>query len=83
MATQRTPLTWLWHRPPAVRAVFFAVAFAVLAVVVGKLITASTGFWCACWIGNLRIGTLAGAAGGALFGFIYEPYPFGRPTPQR
>lgn len=70
----------MWTRPPAVRAAFFAVVFAIVTVVIGKLITATTGFWCACWIGNLRLGTLAGATGGALFGFIYERYPFGRPS---
>jgi len=58
--------------------VLFAVMWAIGVVVVGRLITNATGFWCACWLGNLRIGTLAGAAGGAVFGFIYDPDPFGR-----
>ena len=73
-------LDWLWTKSPAVRAAFFGGVFAVLAVVIGKLITVTTGFWCACWIGNLRIGTLAGIAGGILFGLTYDPYPFGRPA---
>ncbi len=67
-----------WLGPRSVRVAAFAILGAVTVVLVGKLITLISGFWCACWVGNLRVGVYSGALGGALFGYIFEPHPFGR-----
>jgi hypothetical protein len=70
-------LARFWAGPRWLRVVAFTCLGALGVVLAGKLVTFVTGFWCACWVGNLRVGLSSGAAGGALFGFIFDPHPFG------
>lgn len=60
------------------RPALYAVAGAIIAVVLGRIVVAVTGVSCHCWLGNPVVGLRSGAVGGAFFAFIYNPNLFSR-----